>query len=133
MINATPYIGFTGQAEEALNFYASVFGGTPNTLPWSNMGSDNPGIMHGHLVTDAGWDLMAADNPEHSDDDTQQRVTICVWGDDTDAMVEQFNALAEGGTVTMPLEPQAWGAMFGGLKDRFGVDWGFNVEPKKAD
>jgi PhnB protein len=38
-----------------------------------------------------------------------------------------FNALAEGGTVDMPLADQFWGARFGQLTDRFGIDWMINI------
>ncbi|MNN80944.1 hypothetical protein D3C81_1977130 [compost metagenome] len=39
-----------------------------------------------------------------------------------------FNALAEGGNVTMPLEKTFWAAAFGALEDRFGVSWMINCE-----
>lgn len=123
-IQGTPYIGFNGQAAEALGFYQSVFGGELRTVPWP----DGKMIMHGHLVTAAGWNLMAADNPEAVNElDKEQRVTICVWGDDYAAMRTQFEMLADGGQVVMPLEQQEWGDAFGGVKDRYGVDWGFNI------
>jgi PhnB protein len=35
---------------------------------------------------------------------------------------------AEGGRVTMPLENTFWGARFGTLVDRYGVNWMFNAE-----
>lgn len=127
VINATPYIGFTGQAEEALQFYHSVFGGELNVLPWKNVNPNTAGIMHGQLTTTAGWHLMAADSPQGEQPAEQQRVTICVWGDDVESMTSQFAALSAGGTVHMPLEKQMWGAVFGGLKDKFGVDWSFNI------
>lgn len=124
-VQGTPYIGFNGQAKEALDFYHAVFGGELRTVPWP----DGKLIMHGHLVTDAGWNLMAADNPEAGDVfNKEQRVTICVWGDDEPAMRRQFEQLAEGEEVGMPLQEQEWGATFGGVKDKFGVDWGFNIE-----
>lgn len=124
-INGTPYIGFNGQAAEALDFYRDVFGGELRTIPWHT----GQGIMHGHLTTAAGWNLMAADNSEATGEASkEQRVTICVWGDDEAAMTEQFNKLAADGTVGMPLQQQEWGDTFGGVKDRYGVDWGFNIE-----
>lgn len=123
MIHATPYIGFTGQAREALTFYRDVFGGT---LEIVDMEGSPEQVMHGHLVAEAGWHLMAADNPESALAESQ-RVTICIWGDDLETMTDQFNRLAEDGTVHMPLEAQEWGDTFGGIKDKYGVDWGFNI------
>ncbi len=42
-----------------------------------------------------------------------------------------FNKLAEGGTVTMPLQETFWGAKFGMLTDQFGINWMLNCEKKK--
>lgn len=127
MIQATPYIGFQGQAEEALTFYRSIFGGELQVSRYRDMGmEENPDwIMHGQLDTEMGWSLMASDNPQGTIQDG--RINICLWGDDEDRMTEFFNGLAEGGSVETPLEKQAWGDSFGGVKDRFGVDWGVNI------
>ncbi|WP_287135897.1 hypothetical protein [Corynebacterium sp.] len=48
-------------------------------------------------------------------------------------MTAQFEALSERADVHMPLVEQAWCAKFAGLKGKFGVDWGFNVEAPTAD
>jgi PhnB protein len=42
-----------------------------------------------------------------------------------------FNALAEGGKITMPLDDAFWGARFGMVMDQFGIQWLFNL-PKTA-
>ena len=126
-IKATAYVGFRGNAREALTFYQNVFGGEVQIIDWPE--SDNNLVMHGHLTTTAGWDLMCSDNPELGEEDSAaQRMNMVVWGNDVETMTAQFNALSEGGDVHMPLKEQQWGDMFGGLKDKFGVDWGFNVE-----
>ena len=119
MIQATPYIGFEGQAEEALMFYHSVFGGDLKITRFRDFGmvEDTPDwVMHGQLDTDMGG----------------SRINVCIWGDDEQRMTEFFNALAQGGTVEMPLEKQEWGDSFGGLRDRFGVDWGVNIGSKES-
>lgn len=40
-----------------------------------------------------------------------------------------FKALAEGGTVTMPIEDQFWGDYFGSVTDRFGINGMVNYSP----
>ena len=50
--------------------------------------------------------------------------------DDAAQMAQTFDALAEGGTVVMPIEDAFWGAKFGVLHDAFGVRWSFNCETK---
>lgn len=138
-INAVPYLGFRGEAREALNFYKSVFGGTLELLDYPDpdapltASGDKP-VMHGFLKTDAGWEIMGADNLElAAEDSAAQRMNVVVFGDDVELMKEQFDKLSEGASVHMPLEMQMWGDMFGGLKDQYGIDWGFNVEVSKQD
>ena len=47
--------------------------------------------------------------------------------DDEAEQTRLFDALAEGGTVTMPLGGTFWNARFGMLKDRFGIEWLLNL------
>ena len=50
-------------------------------------------------------------------------MSLFVPGPDADAARKAFDALAEGGQVTMPFAPPFWGGHFGMLTDRFGVPW----------
>lgn len=52
-----------------------------------------------------------------------QGITIALTGDDADDLRGWFKALAEGGTIDVPLEQQPWGDEFGQLTDRFGIVW----------
>ncbi len=40
-----------------------------------------------------------------------------------------FAALAEGGTIKMPLQETFWASRFGVLVDQFGIPWSINCEP----
>jgi len=51
--------------------------------------------------------------------------------DDSAETDRVFARLAEGGEVTMPIAQQFWGARFGMLTDKFGIQWMFNCEAKK--
>ena len=51
---------------------------------------------------------------------------------DVEEMTKAFDALSEGGKVTLPLQDTFWGAKFGLLTDAYGVNWMFNCELKKA-
>lgn len=136
-ITGAPYLAFRGQAREAMNFYQQIFGGELQLLDWQGpdakpLPSGELPVMHGHLKTAAGWEFMGADSiQDDTPDSGVQRMNICVFGDEVDAMTTQFNALAEGGHVSMPLERQMWGDMFGNVTDKFGINWGFNVELPK--
>ena len=55
--------------------------------------------------------------------DSGSTVTLSISGDDDEELRGYFAGLAEGGTIGMPLEKQAWGDVFGMLTDKFGKQW----------
>jgi PhnB protein len=125
-----PYLSFNGNAREALEFYASVFGGNLSTMKFGDMGRQGPDadrIMHGQLDTDAGYTLMAADITSDMQPSSISGVTVSLSGDDSARLHGYWDQLSAGGTVTMPLEKQAWGDEFGMCMDRFGVPWMVNI------
>jgi PhnB protein len=127
-----PYLGFRGEAREAMTFYQQVFGGTLDISDYGDFGSPpDPAtkdlVMHSQLETDLGFTLMAADSPPGTDRPDSSYVTLSLSGDDGDALRGYWDKLAAGGKVTMPLEKQMWGDEFGQLTDRFGVAWMVNI------
>jgi PhnB protein len=54
-------------------------------------------------------------------------ITISLSGDDEAELRGYWDGLVDGGTVTMPLERQMWGDLFGQCTDRFGVNWMVNI------
>jgi PhnB protein len=128
-----PYIGFRDQAREAMDLYQSVFGGELVRTTFGEGGmSDDPAeqdkIMHSQLETPAGFTLMAADTPSSMEAAPLNRgITISLSGDDEAELRGYWDKLADGGSVTMPLEKAPWGDTFGMLTDRFGVAWMVNV------
>ncbi|CAM3880044.1 VOC family protein [Kibdelosporangium persicum] len=125
-----PYISFNGDARQAMEFYASVLGGELDLRTFGEFGmADTPQadqIMHGQLETPSGYTLMASDTPPGMEYNPGTNVTISLSGDDPE-LREYFAKLAEGGTVTVPLEKQMWGDEFGSLVDRFGINWMVNI------
>lgn len=123
-----PYINFTGNAREALEFYRDVFGGELRISTFGQFGQpDSPSadqVMHGQLETPMGFTLMAADTPaEMKTVTTGNNVVICISGDDADQLREYWTKLAETGKVNTPLEQQVWGDVYGDLVDQFGIEW----------
>jgi PhnB protein len=121
-----PYLNFNGTARQAVEYYASVFGGTPTFNTFADLGAaDSPDankIMHAMLETDAGYTIMAADLPSGMAYQPMAGCSVSISGDDP-ALRGYFDKLAEGGTVTMPMAKQAWGDEFGMCVDQFGVAW----------
>ncbi|HYQ62188.1 VOC family protein [Actinophytocola sp.] len=124
-----PYINFAGNARQAMEFYEQVFGGTLRLSTFGDFGSEDApnGIMHGQLETPSGYTLMAADNPPGQPHQPGNNITVSLSGDDGEELRGYFDKLSSGGTVTLPLEKQAWGDEFGMVVDRFGIAWMVNI------
>jgi PhnB protein len=125
-----PYIGFDGTAREAMEFYRDVFGGELTLSTYGETGGAAPGdenkVMHAQLETSSGFTLMGSDAPAGMPRDEGSRIQISLSGDDAN-LRDFFQKLSQGGSVTMPLDKQAWGDEFGMLVDPFGVQWMVNV------
>jgi PhnB protein len=126
-----PYISFTDNARQAMEFYKDVFGGTLALHTFGEYGAkDSPEadkIMHGMLETESGFTLMGADSPPGMDLRRGDNVAVSLSGDDADELRGYWAKLADGGTVTVPLEKQMWGDEFGMCVDRFGTAWMVNI------
>ena len=118
-----------------MEFYQSVFGGTlvMNTFgEYGTEGEDADKVMHGQLETDRGYTLMGADTIAGMERDSGSAITISLSGDDGDELRGYWEKLADGGTISVPLEKQMWGDEFGQCTDRFGVNWMFNIGQPQA-
>ena len=128
-----PYLYFGGNCREAFTRYQEIFGGELTLLPMSEMpaGSEVPPeqaelIMHAALTFE-GHLLMASDDPTGGFDGMRGIQVNCTVADVAEAE-RVFEALAEGGQVTMPLAEAFWSPRFGMCVDRFGTPWMVNVE-----
>jgi PhnB protein len=125
-----PYLNFNGNARQAMEFYASVFGGELALTTFAQLGVEGPDadrVMHAALETDAGYQIMAADVPSSMEYEPITGASVSLSGDDGDALRSYFQQLSAGGTVRMPLEKQAWGDEFGMCVDQYGVPWMVNI------
>lgn len=139
MLSISPYLNFSGQCEEAFNFYHSVFGGNaPEFSRFSEMPTgDGPPmpteqanqIMHVSLPVGDGFTLMGSDRPPSmGPTEFGNNAHISVQTKDKAQAASVFNGLAEGGNITMPLADMFWGATFGMVVDKYGVQWMINCE-----
>lgn len=140
MARVSTYLNFDRSTEEAFNFYRSVFGtdfeapfmrfkdvpAQPGQPPLSE--EDGELIMNVALPILGGHVLMGTDAPESMGFTLNQGNTVSInLEPDTRAEAERlFAALAEGGSVEMPLQEMFWGSVFGSLADRFGMRWMVN-------
>lgn len=121
-----PYVMFPGTARAAMQFYESVFGGTLTVNTFGESGApdvDPDLIMHAMLETPQGFTLMASDLGPGMAHEPGSSISISLSGDDGDDLRGWWERLSEDGTVTVPLEKQMWGDVFGACTDRFGLSW----------
>lgn len=129
-----PYLFFNGQCEPAFRFYERCLGGKivmMLTHGESPMAEQTPAgwhdkIIHARMVV--GDDvLMGSDAPpEHYEEMKGFSVSLII--DDPAEADRVFHALAENGTVRMPIQKTFWAARFGMLVDQFGTPWMINCE-----
>jgi PhnB protein len=130
-----PYIGFNGQAKEALDFYKNVLGGelTVNTYKDGGMPhepADAEKIMHGMIVANNGMTLMVSDVPAGMPYTKGTTISLSLSGDNEEELRGYWDKLSNGAEITMPLGKAPWGDTFGMLKDKFGIDWMVNITQK---
>jgi PhnB protein len=134
MKTLAPYLLFQGTCEAALAHYADALGGTVTELkrfgdgPMEVTEAQKRHVMHARLEADA-LRILASDGLEKPAG--EGAIQLSLEFTDTAELARVFDKLAAGGTVTMPLADQFWGARFGMLVDRFGVAWMLNC-PTKA-
>lgn len=139
MARINPYLNFNGNTEEAFNFYKSVFGGefatvmrfgeapgcdeTPEGKQLSE--ADKGKIMHIALPIGNDNVLMATDALESYGQKLTEgnNFSIAINVDSKEEADRIFNGLSEEGKVEMPLTDAFWGAYFGMLQDKFGIQW----------
>lgn len=133
------YLNFDGDAEEAFRFYEKALGGKLSEISrFRDMPpgdfevdpADEDKVMHVALELGDGERLMASDTPSSMADErvVGTNVSISVHPDSREEADRIFQALSEGGEVEMEMQDAFWGAYFGSLTDRFGVQWMLNVE-----
>ncbi|HEX8665105.1 MAG TPA: VOC family protein [Beijerinckiaceae bacterium] len=129
-----PYLFFKGDCEEAFRFYERVLGGkivAMMTHEGTPAAGHTPAEWRGKIIharmTIGDKILMGSDAPPGHQQD-MSGFSINVGVDDPAEAERIFHALAEGGTVRMPIQETFWAVRFGMLADRFGTPWMVNCE-----
>lgn len=128
MKSLEPYLFFNGQCRQALEFYCDCLGGNITHLQTFDQapGETPPGtqgrVMHARFEAD-GFRFMASDTVPDLEESTGSQVALSLGFDDPEEQVNVFDALSEGGNITMGLQDTFWGARFGMLTDRFDIHW----------
>ncbi|CAG5069030.1 hypothetical protein DYBT9623_01764 [Dyadobacter sp. CECT 9623] len=135
-----PWINFNGNAEEAFNFYKSVFGGefakiirfkdiASDAFPVSENEADK--IMHISLPLGKNNVLIANDVPEMMGptNENENRSKIVVSAESREEADKIFNGLSEGGAIEGPIGDSPWGSYGGMFRDKYGIEWIVEFNP----
>jgi PhnB protein len=133
MSQINPHINFNGNAEEAFNFYKSVFGGAfTKIIRFKDLGdtehplaeSEANKIMHIALPI-GNTSLMGNDVPEFMGrvNENENRSKIFVAAQSREEADKIFNGLSAGGSVEMPIDDSPWGTYFAMFRDKYGIEW----------
>jgi len=130
MLQPIPYLAFDGTCADAMRFYARVLHGTLGIMtnrqsPFADRCPHEhlDRVMHARLELEDGTALYAGDCPPGIAYQGIHGVSIALNYDSVETAERIFDALADGGTVTMPFSDTFWAKKFGMVKDRFGCHW----------
>jgi PhnB protein len=131
-ISLNPYLNFTDNARDAMDFYKSVFGGNVEMHTFKEYNasqdpSEDDKIMHSVLEADNGIMFMAADTPNNMEFKAGTNYSMSLSGDNEAELAGYYEKLAASGTVIMPLEIAPWGDKFGMVTDKYGTQWLVNI------
>jgi len=126
MFNA--YLFFSGTCREAFTRYQGIFGGELFVMANSDApdgampGAPADAVIHAALTLENGGLLMASDDPD-GDGKGTKGVSVSYTATDPGEAKRVFDALAEGGEVTGPMQETFFSPAFGTCTDRWGVAW----------
>ncbi|KVE39246.1 VOC family protein [Burkholderia sp. TSV86] len=132
------YLHFGGRCDEALKFYSDALGAKVTFLTRFSEAPPNPErpippemadkVMHASFQI-GETTLMGSDGGcESGNEQAHEGYSLSISAASVEEGKKLFDALANGGTVTMPFEKTFWALGFGMVRDPFGVHWMINVE-----
>lgn len=135
-----PHINFNGNAEEAFLFYKSVFGGEfAKIMRFKDLASDDFQVSENeehkimHIALPIGTNvLMGNDVPEilGKTNENENRSKIAISAESKEEADKLFHGLSAGGQIEMPITDSPWGSYFGMFRDKYGIEWMVDYDPK---
>jgi len=140
MAQINPHINFNGNAEEAFKFYKSVFGGEfAIIMRFKDISSPEFPVTEKeankimHIALPIGKNvLMANDVPESmgKTNENENRSKISISAESKEEADRLFNGLSVGGQIEVPIGDSPWGSYFGMFRDKYGIEWMVDFDPK---
>jgi PhnB protein len=136
-----PHINFNGNAEEAFNFYKSVFGGAfAKIIRFKDLSSSEFSVGEKeankimHIALPIGKNMLIAnDVPESMGrvNENENRSKISISAESREEADKLFNGLSAGGNIEVPIGDSPWGSYFAMFRDKFGIEWIVDFDPKQ--
>lgn len=136
IVEIHPFLNFNGDAQAAIELYERALGATVvEIMRWSEMPDvEIPpeianNVMYAKLAIGGGA-VELSDVPPQMAVEAGSMAFVAVRCSEPEEVDRMVAALAEGGTIEMPVDDMFWGARYGKVRDRFGISWSFNC-PKE--
>jgi len=127
--NVTTHLMFEGVAEEAMNLYVSLFGGS-QVKHIERYGPGGPGAEGTVKLASfslCGREFICIDSPVKHNFTFTPSMSLFVDCESEAELEGVFSQLSAGGMVLMPVDNYGFSTKFGWLTDRFGVSWQLNL------
>jgi PhnB protein len=127
-----PYLHFDGQCEEAFKFYEKCLGGKIAFMmphegtPVAEKVPAEWGKKILHATLNIGENVLQGSDAPPNHYQKPQGFSVSISMKDPASADRVFQALAENGTVQMPIQETFWAVRFGMVTDRFGIPWMIN-------
>jgi len=141
MAQISPHINFNGNAEEAFNFYKSVFGGEfTKIMRFKELSSpefpvtENDANKIMHIALPIGKNILIANDVPESmgrTNENENRSKISISAESKEEADKLFNGLSEAGKIEMPIADSPWGSYFGMFRDKYGIEWIVDFDPRQ--
>lgn len=127
----TPFLMFSGKAEEAMNYYISIFDHS-EIISIQRYGPNEAGaeesVVHATFSLN-GQRFMCIDNSNEHAFTFTPAISFHVTCDTEEEVSRLLEKLSQGGRVLMPLGPYPFSQQFGWVADRYGVSWQLQIRP----
>ena len=139
MAHINPHINFNGNAEEAFNFYKSVFGGEftkimrfKDILSPEYPVAENEANKIMHIALPIGKNILIANDVPESmgrTNENENRSKISISAESREEADKLFYGLSAGGQIEGPIGDSPWGTYFGCFRDKYGIEWIVDFDP----
>ena len=136
MMQLIPYLNFNGNCREAMTFYQACMGGelSMQTINESPIAAQCPAAIQNQIVhstlTNGELTLLASDMPNPEGYQPGNNFSLNINCSSEEEINTLFDKLAADGNIIIPVRQEFWGALFGAIKDKYGIRWQFHYDKK---